>query len=72
MYNQTVPDQIISTAGYGNSVFFETDREIIRLGIGNAKEDRTPKNASGRGTLVARNADEVFYCMPSEVRYIRF
>ena len=72
VYNQTVPYQIISTAGYGNSVFFETDREIIRLGIGNAKEDRTPKNASGRGTLVARNADEVFYCMPSEVRYIRF
>ncbi len=72
VYNQTVSDRIISTAGYGNSVFFETDKEIIRFGIGNAKEDRVPKNASGRGVLLARNAEEVFYCMPSEVRYIKF
>ena len=53
-------------------MFFETDKEIIRFGIGNAKEDRVPKNASGRGVLLARNAEEVFYCMPSEVRYIKF
>lgn len=72
VYNQTVEDVIISVEGYGECVFLDTDKEIIRLDYGSGKESRVEKSSVGRGRLAVRDGDELFYFLPSGIEYIKF